>query len=780
MCLSCRQNKIKNKKGKTHELLTVDFARFNRANNGDYMTTQFNRENNNEKSYDSNKVSLNSKGRINTTYKKRYSIVQSTILLLSWLFVVVMGFALIFNANINTNNNNLIGMQKKVVAEGTNEIFSNGIGDGTINSPYQISTMADLEFLSKNSSYWSANFLQVEDIPYESSSWTPIGNDITNFTGNYNGGGHKITFTNSIKISGEYGGVFGYISSNAVIQNLGANWNGKNNISVYSHSLQGLVCEKNEQSSGDSLNVGGIVGYAVDSAVVKNCYTKGSLNAYARSGSYAAAGGIVGVANGEVAVSNCYSMCDIKGCCLYAMGNLAGIVGRNVGQTIVKCYSISHLEDLGSMGYGTNHIDTFHNYSNCFAYTYSSNGGRGLGVDTLDELKQESTFNTNSNVETDWDFTTIWGINSETNEGYPYLRVFEEYSITYKAGDGTGDDVLKYYGLKTSLPQATLPNGTSSEIGFTAPSGKEFDCWMDESSTNHYVDDKITLTENLVLTAQWKVPYIDFNIALDANGGTLGSVTQIEVLQSVPQKTQLTGGELPTRNGYTFNGYYTSQTGGTMYVNSDGQVVLDTSYYLNEISTLYAQWQHINYTITYYIVKDGIASIWSDSGNPTNYNIETNAITVNTPTNVGNQYNYKGWSTTQTGTTSNNTLTIPKGTTGNLTYYFIYETKTLTLTLNCKNYSNQDYFVYIYKDGQMKYQLYVQDNATIKLEYIDGYQAGQYSIRLVTSYLGNVQIAENGTDNITLNGKEIKIDTFANTTINYTISSYNGNNFVVI
>ena len=125
-------------------------------------------------------------------------------------------------------------------------------------------------------------------------------------------------------------------------------------------------------------------------------------------------------------------------------------------------------------------------------------------------------------------------------------------------------------------------------------------------------------------------------------------------------------------------------------------------------------------------------------------------------------------------------MTIPKGTTGNLTYYFIYETKTLTLTLNCKNYSNQDYFVYIYKDGQMKYQLYVQNNATIKLEYIDGYQTGQYSIRFVTSYLGNVQIVENGSDNITIDGKEIKIDIFANTTINYTISSYNSNNFVVI
>ena len=710
----------------------------------------------------------------NTSFKVKsnYGVLKSTTLLLSWLFVVVMGFALIFNANINTNNNNLIVMQKNVVAEGTNGIFSNGIGDGTMNSPYQISTMADLEFLSNedNSSYWSASFLQTEDIPYTSSTWSPIGTSSSkSFSGSYDGGGHTITFTNSIKISLAYGGVFGHIGSNAVIQNLGVNWSGKTNISVDGHSLQGLVCEEN-----DGVSVGGIVGYASDSAVVKNCYTKGSLNAYGNRGG-TEVGGIVGVARDEVAVSNCYSMCDIKGCSLSHMCNLAGIVGRNQGQTIVKCYSISHIEDLGSMGYGAEHIDTFHNYLNCFAYTYFSNGGEGFGVDTLDELKQESTF-----VEIDWDFTTIWGINFETNEGYPYLRVFEEYSITYKAGDGTGDDVLKYYGLKTSLPQATLPNGTSSEIGFAAPSGKGFDCWMDESGTNHYVDDKITLTENLVLTAQWKVPYIDFNIVLDANGGTNGSVTQIEVLQSLPQITQLSGSELPTRNGYTFKGFYTQTTGGEEYIDSNGAFITEQNKYLTEISTLYAQWQVINYTITYCIVKDGVVSTWSDSGNPASYNIETNTITVNTPTNVGNQYNYKGWSTTQGGTTSTKVLAIPKGSTGDLTYYFVYETKTLTLTLNCTNYSNQDYFVYIYKDGQMKYQLYVQGNATIKLEYIDGYQAGQYSIRLVTSYLGNVQIAENGADNITLNGKEIKIDTFANTTINYTISSYNGNNFVVI
>ena len=97
LCLKCKQIKIKNKKDKLHELLTVDFARYNRANNGDNMNTQFNNENfeqnnsfNTQKCYSCNKVSVNNKNKSNATYKKQHNAFQSTILLLSWLFVFVI------------------------------------------------------------------------------------------------------------------------------------------------------------------------------------------------------------------------------------------------------------------------------------------------------------------------------------------------------------------------------------------------------------------------------------------------------------------------------------------------------------------------------------------------------------------------------------------------------------------------------------------------------------------------------------------------------------------
>ena len=735
--------------------------------------------------------------------KSNYSVLKSTVILLSWLFMLVIGVVVL--CFTNENNNKILLNNNNLIAEGLNTFadVATRQGDGSADSPYQISTMADLEFLSneENSGYWGKCFIQTQNIPYSSSSWNPIGNSTTQFTGNYDGAGYTIKLSSNLSSSSSidsslYAGLFG-CTSGATIKNLGVEWqldeidcdsfggvvgnaSKSNIINCYS---KGAVNNVFKHSYND-VYTGGIVGYS-DNSSIENCYNESEIiSKHSFYDNRAYAGGIVGYAENSSSITNCYNKNKISAFTGERTRYAGGITGE--GGNISKCYNLgtiiagnnSSTDDLrgGISAEGAVITDCFY-LASCVNSNSNSDGV------SCDETTLKSTLgNTLDFYNFETNQSGVWKIDSNHNSGYPYLITIEEYSITYKAGDGTGNDVLKYYGLKTTLPQVTLPNVTSTEIGFTAPSGKLFNCWMDESGYKYYLDNEpsITLKSNLVLTAQWKLLYKDFTINLNANGGTNGSVTQLQVVQSVPQKTQLSGGELPTRNGYTFKGFYMQTTGGEEYINSNGAVVTEQNKYLTEISTLYAQWQPINYTITYYIVKDGVVSTWSDSGNPASYNIETNTITVNTPTNVGNQYNYKGWSTTQGGATSTNTLTIPKGSTGNLIYYFVYETKKLTLTLNCTNYSNQNYFVYVYKDGQMKYQLYVQGNATINLDFIDGYKAGQYSIRFVTSYLSNVKVAENGADNITLNGKEIQIDTFKNTTINYTLSSYNGNNSIVI
>ena len=393
LCLYCGQNKIKNKKGKTHELLTVDFARFNRANNGDKMNTQINKDNfeqrkncNTQNSYNSNKVSLSSKGRINTTYQKRYNIVQSTVILLSWLFVFLLSAMIVYFTNVN--NNNLINLQNNVVAEGVNTFADESTrkGTGTSGDPYQISTMADLEFLSNedNSSYWSASFLQTKDIPYTSSTWSPIGNETTKFTGDYNGNGFNIIFSETISYNyqggGYYLGLFGYtyqanITNLKVVYNLDENINDENYVGMV-YTLKG---------SGVAY-VGGIVGYA-DQTIIKNCQKQGSICGmgtayYAGDGAEQYLGGILGEGN-QVQIESCESFGTLKLTADYDSEPrvyVGGIVGNlyttktysYVNSTVKKCYNESQI-----YGYSNTY------YSDYGPFTYA--GGISGCAGTIEE-----------------------------------------------------------------------------------------------------------------------------------------------------------------------------------------------------------------------------------------------------------------------------------------------------------------------------------------------------------------------------------------------------------
>jgi hypothetical protein len=103
------------------------------------------------------------------------------------------------------------------------------------------------------------------------------------------------------------------------------------------------------------------------------------------------------------------------------------LAGVNLG-TIINCYSTGNVK-------GTSDLGGLTAYSDIVEYNgYTSNGeiinsyydsqtsgqddddGRGEPRTTA-QMKTQSTF-------INWDFTDIWGINSEINGGYPYLRIF--------------------------------------------------------------------------------------------------------------------------------------------------------------------------------------------------------------------------------------------------------------------------------------------------------------------------------------------------------------------
>ena len=159
--------------------------------------------------------------------------------------------------------------------------------------------------------------------------------------------------------------------------------------------------------------------------------------------------------------------------------------------------------------------------------------------------------------------------------------------------------------------------------------------------TDWYLDDtkygfNAAVTGDMTLTARWTVN--QYTITFDTDGGSeVAPITQ-------GYGTTITAPEAPTKSGYTFMGW-----------NPEIPVTMPA-----EDRTVTAQWTLDRYTISYNL-NNGTAT-----GNPDSYTVESDAITLNTPTRPG--YTFTGWSGTGLTGENNLTVTIEKGSTGDRSY----------------------------------------------------------------------------------------------------------------
>jgi len=249
-----------------------------------------------------------------------------------------------------------------------------------------------------------------------------------------------------------------------------------------------------------------------------------------------------------------------------------------------------------------------------------------------------------------------------------------EITVTYNVNGGntlnpTSKTVI-YSGTYGSLPTPTRTGYTFSGW-YTAATGgsKVIESTEVTSAVNHTIyarwnANAITLTLNnqSATTAGTGAVYYKYNTATYYSNSALSTtITKIIV---------------PTKTGYTFNGYYTATNGsGTKYINADGTFANNLHTAINTNTTLYAHWTANTITVTYN--QNGGSGV-SPATNTVTYGAKYKLPTTN-PTRAG--YTFANWWTAASGgteVTTNITLTNAS----DHSIYAHWNPNTITLTLN--------------------------------------------------------------------------------------------------
>ena len=337
-----------NKKDTQRKIKTSCEQVFNNAN---VKSTNINKNKNNgssESIFKNNARKKESLRNCNNVAIKWHSAMQSTVILLSWLFVFMVSILLIYFTNANSNffveNNNAI-----VKGEPVSTFVGNlNAHKGTEDDPHLISNYADLCELANiingtrgnskpsgsNVSYNQAYYKLQENIETSLTDWVPIGKDSSNlFQGVFDGNDKSIIFKNKVTISSDVIksiGIFGIVgwgsSTNQVqIKNLNVNWE------------QGLEVSSTTDTSSAWFYVGGIVGQLYEYCIMENCSSNGKVSCNL-SASSIYVGGMVGYSSNSI----------IKNCLNYASVTSSQVAGGVVGMLANKsqCTNCSNFGEV--------------------------------------------------------------------------------------------------------------------------------------------------------------------------------------------------------------------------------------------------------------------------------------------------------------------------------------------------------------------------------------------------------------------------------------------------
>jgi hypothetical protein len=246
-------------------------------------------------------------------------------------------------------------------------------GAGTEESPYLISSAADLSKLAKavnaGETYSGKYFRQTADIDYSTytGSVHPIGQSATvYFDGIYDGDSKEIKSLNLERGTSAYSGLFGYCGENSILKNIKITVSTLSTYGKYNGLLAGYTlgsvenCHATGTVTGRSDYVGGLIGQSVN-------VSNSSFVGYVTGVGYT--GGLIGCVN-KGHVTNCH----VEGKITTSISStsishaVGGVVGSLIGATgniglVQDCYFMGSAYDTSGYAHLGGVVGTVSNYS---------------------------------------------------------------------------------------------------------------------------------------------------------------------------------------------------------------------------------------------------------------------------------------------------------------------------------------------------------------------------------------------------------------------------------
>lgn len=217
---------------------------------------------------------------------------------------------------------------------------------------------------------------------------------------------------------------------------------------------------------------------------------------------------------------------------------------------------------------------------------------------------------------------------SMPNYNYNLEAKWDYFNISYSLDGGTND-----------LSNPTSYSSESTGLLLKNPTKLDYDFLGWQFNGNFVSEIDSSWLQNVELIAIWKEHF--YSISYNLNGGEnnpLNPTNYTIISNTITLKN-------PSKNGYTFDGWYNSSD----FSNKVSQITSGSS---GDI-TLYAKWELIDYSISYYLNGGE-----NNPSNPYSYTIEDD-INLCAPVRIG--YTFIGWYSND-----NVVTTIPSGSTGSI------------------------------------------------------------------------------------------------------------------